>query len=404
MERTTCRSCGSGDLTRVLSLGEQYVSDFVDPGKEKDGLLIPIELDLCGDCTLVQARRTPPPDQLYKKHYWYRSGVTDTMRAALKDVADSALARVTLESGDVVLDIGSNDGTLLRAYGNIPAQTVGYEPADNLQEEGSRGVDVLIHDFWNKEAYWGLGRQPKAKIVTACGMFYDLDDPNQFVADIAAVLANDGIFVAQLMLLRDMMEGYDLGNFSHEHLEFYSLRSLQALFYRHGMMIGSVERNSVNGGSHRLYVRKSRIEYYSREVAEDLWRRDDVYTDPATYAEWQEEMDANARRLRLIVEGFKAEGKRVWVYGASTKGNVILQHAKLDYPLIEGAAERSPEKWGKVTVGTGIPIYSEQYARERADYFLVLPYAFLPEFMEREREWRDRGGRFIVPLPYVRIV
>src|SRR5574343_677110 len=114
MERTTCRSCGSGDLTRVLSLGEQYVSDFVDPGKEKDGLLVPIELDLCGDCTLVQARHTPPPEQLYKTYYWYRSGVTQTMREALQDVVDSALSRVAWKTGDVILDIGIDEGTRRR--------------------------------------------------------------------------------------------------------------------------------------------------------------------------------------------------------------------------------------------------------------------------------------------------
>jgi len=403
MERTTCRSCGSDNLTEVLDLGEQYVSDFVQPGHEKDGLLVPIVLDLCRSCTLVQARHTPPPEMLYKRQYWYRSGVTDTMRAALRDVVDSATKRVDLEPGDVALDVGSNDGTLLRCY-DAGVATVGFEPADNLQEEGSRGVTHLVHDFWNAEAYLNLGL-PKAKIVTACGMFYDLDDPNPFVAGVARVLADDGVFVAQLMCLQNTVELGDVGNFSHEHLEFYTLRSLGLLFARHGLAIVDLEKNVVNGGSYRIYVKHAaKLRGISPALA-DAIDAEPHLSDPWFYRQWQGDIAVNSWKLSREVSRAVQDGKRVWVYGASTKGNVILQHAGLDHSLIGGAAERSPEKWGLVTIGSGIPIYSEQHAREQnPDYFLALPYAFVDEFVRREREWLESGGTFMVPLPKFHLV
>jgi hypothetical protein len=349
-----------------------------------------------------------PQELLYSRFYWYRSGVTDTMKLALRNITHSIENLMPLKEGDVVLDIGSNDGTLLRTYAMPGLVTVGVEPADNLADEGRQGLTHHIHDFWDYETYMArVGR--RARIVTAIGMFYDLEDPNKFIGDIAKALDDDGLFVAQLMCLRDMLELADVGNLAHEHLEYYSLQSLRRIFGRYGMEIFDLERNRINGGSYRLFVRHIGAPITPRVGAADRLREADEaergLDDPQVFTAFFERLERNKEETVRFIKDAVAAGKRVWVYGASTKGNVILQYYGLDATLIEGASDRSPEKWGKYTIGTGIPIYSEAHARAaKPDYFLVLPYAFLDEFIRRESDWRDAGGRFIVPLPQFRVV
>lgn len=385
--------CGSKRLVKVFSLGNLYVSDFPsDPRAE--GIKAPLELVLCGRCTLLQLRHTAPQEILYARHYWYRSGVTETMQLALKDIADSVERLVPLKPNDIVLDIGANDGTLLAAYTPVDIRRVGCEPADNLVPLLRGVTPFVIHDFWNYAAFGRTFPGERAKVITAIGMFYDMEDPNAFIADAARALADEGVFVAQLMCLRPMLEKNDVGNICHEHLEYYSLESLQYLFERNGLEIFRLEENDVNGGSYRLYARH----YRSGSIPlRDNFTRED-------YLDFFRRVEANKRRCVEFIKGEVKRGKKVYVYGASTKGNTILQYYGLTNEWIVAAAERSPEKWGKYTVGTLIPIVPEEAARQAADYFLVLPWAFLPEFLERERPWRERGGRFIVPLPEFRVV
>lgn len=435
--RTTCRVCGSTDLAPLFSLGNQYVSNFVEADQVCSGPQCPIDIELCNDCTLVQAKHTAPQEFLYTRHYWYRSGVTQTMRNALADVAKSAKRVVNLKPGDVVLDIGSNDGTLLRSYSVPDLITMGVEPAENLWEEGSRGITRLVKNFWKVGEYdgkplieqddKGCGYYPPPggfKAITALGMFYDLEDPNQFIADVAKVLHPEGVFIAQLMCLKQTLEKKDVGNFAHEHLEFYSLRSLDILLKRHGLQMFDVEENNVNGGSYRLYIRHTEP---GVKPATDGYRRLSGYMlaeeepglalhDPNTYLSFFQELERGKAKVMDFIRKEVAAGKRVWIYGASTKGNVILQYYGLRYTpyygdlmerpsLIEAAADRSPEKWGKYTVGTGIPIKSEEdFRKANPNYALVMPYAFINEFIQRESAWLEGGGKFIVPLPEPRVI
>jgi cyclopropane fatty-acyl-phospholipid synthase-like methyltransferase/rRNA maturation protein Nop10 len=450
--RQTCRVCGGNELTHLFSLGEQAVSDFVDRKDVKTGNVVPIDIEQCSHCTLVQSKHTAPADILYKGTYWYRSGVTQTMRDALRDVTKSIEGMVKLMPGDVVLDIGSNDGTLLRSYENKKLVTVGVEPANNLVEEGRVGINLLLNDLWSIGILQNAIGDKKAKVITAIGMFYDMEDPNQFVRDIALALDEDGLFVAQLMCLKQTLEKRDVGNFAHEHLEFYTLESLQYLFNEHGLEIVEIEENSINGGSYRVYARHNKcvtdmladertfgnIDKSLTKVAEVV-RLDTIVCNKLT-ASFYQEISRNRMACIKFIQDAAIEGKRVWVYGASTKGNVILQlyglHNVIKCPrcggygsrndmdltsdipmtckacngskritLIEGAADRDPSKWGKYTIGTSIPIMSEEHVRAaKPDYFLVLPYSFLPEFIIREKEWLSRGGKFIVPLPKFTVI
>jgi hypothetical protein len=409
--RKTCRVCGSTKLVPLFSLGEQYVSDFVDEDKIESGRKVPIDVELCEFCTLVQAKHTAPQDFLYSRFYWYKSGVTQTMRDALAGVAQAAERAVGgLYQDDIVLDVGSNDGTLLRSYSTGPIK-VGVEPATNLAAEGSKGIQHFINDFWNADAFLRATKNRKAKIVTACGMFYDLEDPNQFIADVAKVLADDGVFIAQLMCLRQTVRSMDVGNFAHEHLEFYSLQSLFHLLMRHGLGIYDVQENDVNGGSYRLFICKVGGSSGRNQTDMERQRIVDAHiaetnlANPKVLRQWFSMLEKNRDECEKYVGNLLDDGKRVWVYGASTKGNVILQWHGFHRGMIEAASERSPEKIGKYTVGTGIPIRSEdEMRRSNPEYALVLPYSFIHEFCAREKQWRSKGGRFLVPLPKFRVV
>src|SRR3989338_1796678 len=333
--RSTCRVCNSKNLSHVFSLGMLYVNNFINKGEEKNHAKAPLELVLCENCSLLQLKHTAPQELMYARFYWYRSRVTETMRGALKEICETSQKLVSLVDGDVILDIGANDGTLLAFYPSRFVR-VGCEPANNLISELTTRCDKVIHDFWTAEAYDKLGL-PKAKIVTALGMFYDMEDPNQFVRDVSRVLAEDGVFIAQLMCLKNMIDKNDVGNICHEHLEFYSLESLKYLFEKNGLEIFKVEENSVNGGSYRLYGR--------------LYKNGSIpFTEKFTvrdYLAFFQRVEDNKRKCIDFIRKAVLSGKKVYVYGASTKGNTILQYYGLDNSLIEGAAEKSPEKWGR---------------------------------------------------------
>jgi hypothetical protein len=404
--RNSCRVCNSPKLSPLFSLGNLYISNFLKKGES--GIKAPLELVFCENCSLVQLKHTAPQEILYTGFYWYRSGVTDTMKEALREITSKIEKNYNLKKGDVVLDIGSNDGTLLRTYDIPGLVTVGVEPAKNLAEEGKKGLSYFISDFWNHDSYNKFVGK-KAKIITAIGMFYDMEDPNQFIFDAASSMDKEGVFIAQLMCLKNMIDKNDVGNICHEHLEFYSFSSLEYLFNKNGLEIIDVEKNDVNGGSYRIYAKLKNSDVKPPKGAEDRIRR--VRKDEAdlqskdAFIKFYERIELNKNLCVDFIKSEIAKGKTIWIYGASTKGNTILQFYRLDHKLIGGASERSPEKWGKFTVGTNIKIYSEEEARKaNPDYFLVLPYAFFDEMYVREEEWRKKGGKFIVPLPDFRIV
>ena len=408
INRKTCRVCDSKMLKPLYSIGEQYVNNFIKKDDIKKCIKAPLEMVICDNCTLLQLKHTAPQELLYARYYWYKSGITKTMRNALSDITSKIEKTFDLKEGDVVLDIGSNDGTLLRSYSIAGLVKVGVEPANNLVEEGKRGLNHHIHDFWNYDAY-NKAVNKKAKIITAIGMFYDMEDPNLFISDSEKVLKNDGIFIAQLMCLKNMLDSNDIGNICHEHLEYYSFKSLDYLFKKNGLEIFDVEINNVNGGSYRVFAKKVgaaiQVSQGAQKRIQNVRQSEIGLENKKIHLDFYNRLEENKNKCVNFIKNEHAKGKKIWVYGASTKGNVILQYYGLDHSLIEAASERSSWKWGKYTVGTMIPCVSEDEARKaQPDYFLVLPYAFFDEFYQREREWRNKGGKFILPLPEFRVV
>ena len=392
-----CLLCKNKKIKKVFSLGNLYVSNFVNKNQINKGIKSPLTLMYCSNCTLLQLSHIAPQEIMYKRFYWYRSGVTKIMRRALKDIYYSSLKYIKLKKNDVVLDIGANDGTLLKYFGkNI--KTIGCEPANNLIGKLKKNCDFVLNDFWSYKKLNKLvnkNKLNKPKIITAIGMFYDLEDPNKFIRDSVLALDDKGIFIAQLMCLKSMIEKNDIGNICHEHIEFYSLKSLKYLFENNGLEIFKIEENDINGGSYRIFCRK----FNKGSIP---LPKENVLTSVKKFVK-----RANRNKqvtMNFIKKQIKKE-KKIFLYGASTKGNTILQYYKLNNKIIPFAAERSPEKWKKYTVGTGIKIISEKEARKlKPDYFFVTPWGFIKEFIKREHSWLKKGGKFIVPFPKFKLI
>jgi NDP-4-keto-2,6-dideoxyhexose 3-C-methyltransferase len=398
-----CRLCASRKLTQVLSLGKQYVSDFITSKGEHPKA--PLELIRCADCGLIQLKHTFPRTDLYR-HYWYRSGISKTMRLALADVAVKAYQVATPNSGDIVLDIGANDGTLLRSYPNSRLRLVGFEPAQNLVEDARKETDWVFNDFFGSRPFHEKFGNERAKIVTSVAMFYDLADPNGFVSDVVECLAPDGVWVVQQNYLASMLEKNGFDNIGHEHLEYYSLATMEKLLRRHGLEIFDVEVNDVNGGSFRTYACKKGAFDIRKSVGLLREKEDHLQLDRAgVYRTFASHIRKVKAELNKLVRNEVKIGKTVYVYGASNRGNTILQYCGLDHRVIKKATDANPEKWGRKTVGTKIPIISKEEARkDNPDYFLILPHHFLEEIRREEQDYLAHGGKLIVPLPSVRVL
>jgi len=404
-----CRSCGSKKLIPLLSLGNQYISNFVKKSEER-GKKIPLTLLLCENCKLVQSKYTAPRELLYSK-YWYKSGISSTIRDDLKDIVDSVKKFVALERNDKVIDIGCNDGTLLRYYKNDVVK-IGFEPSD-LYKEAEDGNDWIVHDYFSLHPK-GLGYENffdvRAKVVTAISMFYDLDDPNQFLEDVKNILHEDGIFVIQQNYLVSMMEQNAFDNIVHEHLEYYSLYSLEKLLDRHGMEIFDVKISGINGGSFRTYIRlkkgnkiPSRRDKCSSYSLKSMRKKEKLLKldKKEIYMRFGKRVKKIRRDLKSLLLKLKKQKKSIGIYGASTRGNTILQYCGIDKSIVDFATDKNPDKWGKHTI-TMIPIISiEEYRKRKPDVLLVMTWHFFDEIKKQEKDYE---GVFIIPMPKVRLV
>jgi hypothetical protein len=416
--RQTCRVCGSSSLAPVLSLGDQCLaSNFgISPDFPPVERKIPLELVRCDlqrsevACGLVQLRHTVASDLMYSS-YGYRSGVNETMTRHLQGIARGLEERVGLQPDDLVIDIGANDGTLLLSYKTKGATYVGFEPSDILPAVPAPHLRY-VKDYFSAAAFRRHVGERRAKIITSIAMFYDLESPNAFVADVATLLADDGLWTLELSYLPSMLEKGSFDTICHEHLEYYSLSTLEKVISPHGLQIADVELNDSNGGSMRVTVchqgsRRGEHSTSARSRIYNLKKREfemQLDTD-RPYRAFSSTVEQIGGDLAPLIERLRASGKSVYGYGASTKGNVILQYCGIGPAHVTAIADRNPAKWGSRTIGTNIPIVSEEEMRQaKPDFLLVLPWHFMAEFRAREEPFLARGGRFIVPVPKVEIV
>ena len=411
IEIKNCRSCDSKSLIPILSLGNQYVTNFVESGSSED-VRCPLDLILCKNCKLLQMKHSAPPQSTWNNQYWYKSGISTTIVDDLKDIVDNAKKLVSLEDKDIVIDIGCNDGTLLEFYDVSGLRTIGFEPSGNVAKEAeSKGFHIL-NDFFNAESFKKEFGGEKAKIITAISMFYDLDNPNKFLEDINEILDEEGLFIIQQNYLVAMLENNAFDNICHEHREYYSFGTLKKILEKHGLEIFDVEQNSINGGSIRTYIRfegnanlkgfegsEKRIEdveEYESKLGLDMIK---------PYEDFANRINNIRKKLMTFLKQEKEKGKEIYLYGASTRGNVVLQYFELGPELVTAIADMNPDKWGKKTVGTMIPIISpEEFRKKNPDYLLVMVWHFFNEIKNQENEWFEKGGKFIVALPEFKVV
>lgn len=359
-----CRSCHSSDLQDILDLGVQHFAGIFPRPQDEVGKA-PLKVMTCNKCKLVQLRHTVDRKKLFTD-YMYQSGINKTMREHLKGLAES----LHVEQGDVVVDIGANDGTFL-SYVDDKVKKVGFEPSKLCQSD-------CINSFFSKDLY---KENTKAKYVMSLAMFYDLDDPVAFARDVKSILHPDGTWIIELQDFETLAKTGAFDTVCHEHLMYFTISTLSEVLHRAGFYVDSYERNSINGGSLRVYAKVGG----PRPV------------EPSTVNvhEWASKVTSSVLHLISVVRSFVAGGKTIWGYGASTKGNVILQACRFDSSVIQFIADKNPAKYGCVTPGTNIPIVSESDMRQaHPDYLLMLPWGFQNEFIENE-EWAD----WIIPFP-----
>jgi hypothetical protein len=403
-------------MKELFTLGNLYVSDFLNEGESARGGSVEMKM-MMDENGSVRLEQIAPLDTMYGK-YWYRSGINDTMKKELNGIVNSITDIVKLKENDLWVDIACNDGTLL-SYVPKNLLRVGIDPVDDSYKvESEKHSNLIIQDYFsyevfNKSKFGDL----KAKVITTIAMFYDLEEPKKFVNDIVKVLDDNGVWVLQLSYTPLMLEQLAFDNICHEHVYYYSLFNIKKMFKECGIDIMDVQLNDTNGGSFRIYCMKETSDKTNfgsqphRDICkfrvnsllqyEETLKLDSI----DTWLDFYNRINELKEKTVSFIKSEKEKGKKIWGYGASTKGNTLLQYFGLDHTLIEGIAERSPHKFGLKTVGTNIPIYSEQEMRnQKPDYLLVLPWHFINEFVERESDFLKDGGKFIVPCPKFEII
>lgn len=405
-----CRICGNTGLIPILHLGQQHLTGVFPRDPAAPLTCGPLELVKChGDnvCGLVQLHHSYDSGEMYGANYGYRSSLNQSMVQHLKATAEMLTVRAGLTTGDLVLDIGSNDGTSLSFY---PAtmERVGMDPTIAKFRQYYQPGIVAIPDFFTAARFREHCGSRKARVITSIAMFYDLEEPNRFVEEIARVLADDGLWYFEQSYLLSMLEQNAYDTVCHEHLEYYGLRQIQWLLERNGLEVLEVILNQVNGGSFAILAGKRGSNHRRNQTAIDAVLAAEDRAGLATlepYRRFEHRVRAHKQDLLEQLGQLRQQGRLVLGYGASTKGNVILQYCGLTAAELPCIAEVNPDKFGSYTPGTRIPIVSEAEAHARKpDQLLVMPWHFRDNLVARENAYLARGGQLIFPLPQIEVV
>jgi hypothetical protein len=402
-----CRISESTNLVTVLSLGEQYLTGVFPKSVDEKITKGPLDLVWCPDSGLLQMKQSYSLEEMYGDNYGYRSGLNASMVRHLQQKIITLERIIKLTSNDLVIDIGSNDATSLKAYsGNH--KKVGIDPTGIKFKEFYTNEISLIPDFFTADKFLSNFPNEKAKIITSIAMFYDLESPMQFVKDIESCLDENGIWHFEQSYMPSMLRTNSYDTICHEHLEFYSFKVVKNMLEKCGLRVMDVQMNAINGGSFAITACKNNSAHKSNNaiISWLLKQEDDMGLDtPKPYREFEERVFRHRKNLTELIQALVDDGKKIIGYGASTKGNVLLQFCGITSKQIPFIAEVNQEKFGSFTPGTLIPIISENEAKQmKPDYFLVLPWHFKDSILEREKEYIANGGKFIFPLPEIEII
>ncbi|MBV9065504.1 MAG: class I SAM-dependent methyltransferase [Methylobacteriaceae bacterium] len=402
-----CRASGSTHLVPVLSLGHQALTGVFPRSRDERITVGPLELVWCPESGLLQLAHSYDPDEMYGENYGYRSSLNQSMVRHLTNKMRLLQRLAGLKSGDVVLDIGSNDCTSLKAYEVEGLTRIGIDPTGEKFRSYYPDYVQLVRDFFSAKNFRSVSSR-RAKIVTSISMFYDLEDPTQFAREVAEILDDEGIWHLEQSYMPSMLRTCSYDTICHEHIEYYSLGALKKILDAAGLDIIDVEMNAVNGGSFAVSaVHRGSSRRRNSPVIDWLLQQEDRMGlgTPTPFRDFEQRVFRHREDLTRLLRALKDDGKRILGYGASTKGNVVLQFCGIGPDLVEAIAEVNEDKFGSFTPGTHIPIISEPDARAmNPDYFLVLPWHFKDGILAREQQFLADGGKFIFPFPEIEII
>lgn len=402
-----CRISGSTNLLSVLSLGDQALTGVFPASTSVPVTVGPLELVWCPDSGLLQLAHVYEASEMYGENYGYRSGLNASMVRHLTQKIGKLEQFAELKAGDTVLDIGSNDATSLKAYQTPSLKRIGIDPTGAKFRQYYPDDIKLVPDFFTAKNFDSVSKE-RAKIITSIAMFYDLEDPIAFARDIAHCLAPDGVWHFEQSYMPSMLRLTSYDTICHEHVEYYSLAVVEKILAAADMKVLDVQMNAVNGGSFAVTAgHKASPLKANRPVIDWLLSQEERMglATPRPYREFEERVFRHREDLRRLLTALRDDGKRILGYGASTKGNVVLQFCGIGPDLVEAIAEVNPDKFGHVTPGSHIPIVSEADAlKMKPDYYLVLPWHFKDGILQREQKFLADGGKMIFPFPEIEIV
>lgn len=407
MARTNCINCRSIELEKFIDLGLQpNGNNFPAPGEERDEPLLPISMLVCRSCWQVQIDEFPSQEFLFSNHP-YITGVNVPIVEHFRRLSSSVVERLALERNALVVDIGCNDGTLLRCFDDLGMRTLGVDPGKRTGRLARQQGTTVCETFWNSEtgsAFRRLGLRPDLVVATA--VFYHLPDLHDFVDGLDKAFHDRSVFVVQCVNLRDLIERNQFDHFYHEHSCIHSIGALERLFREHRMRLLDVTFVDVHGGSFVLYVGRDAHPTPTRPSIKAALAGEEQagLRKLETYLSFTKRVERNAEALRSLLTDLKAKGKRVYALGAPVKGNTLLNYARIGADLVQCATEVNQFKIGRLTPGTHIPIVHESEIDQPPDYYLILSWNFLDYLIGKYRSYLLAGGRFIVPVPTVKVL
>lgn len=403
-----CRISGSTNLISVLNLGEQYLTGVFPKSVNEKITSGPLELVWSPDGQLLQLKHSYDLGEMYGDNYGYRSGLNQSMVNHLTNKINHLEHKYNLQSGDCVIDIGSNDATSLKAYQTSGIKRIGVDPTGIKFRKYYTDDIALVPDFFPSPDLKTALANSKVKIITSIAMFYDLEDPINFAQSIHDYLTDDGIWHFEQSYMPSMLRLNSYDTICHEHLEFYTLFNIKYILDRADMRIVDVQMNGINGGSFAVTAAKKNSKVLVNDVLINWLFEQELkmgFDTPKPFRDFEERVYKHRESLKTLIDAISSSDKRILGYGASTKGNVLLQFCNFTNQQIKAIADVNPLKYGCFTPGTNIPIVSEEDAlKMRPDYYLVLPWHFKDGIIRREQNFLKAGGKLIFPFPEIEIV
>jgi hypothetical protein len=402
-----CRCCSSVKLNLFLDFGDMCLTTEFPTTKTNKGK-IPMKLMICQKCKLFQLLHNYDLNKLYNKDYGYKSGINQSMNNHLESITQDVEKIINFAKNDIALDIASNDGTLLKKYINKKIIKFGIDPTikkfSNLYPKNF----LKFSGFFNKDSYNKITNFKKAKVITSIAVFYDIQDPVKFISDIKAILDKDGVWILEQSYFPLLIKNNAYDSICHEHLSYFIYRQIKNILSKFDMHVFNVTFNHMNGGSVRFFIsHKSSVFKINKKNIKKIIKIENriIINFSKTINNFKKSIYESRTKLVDLIKKINKQKKIIHVYGASTKGNVILQFCKLTKEMIPFAAERNKDKFGRFTPGTSIPIISEKQSREKnPDYYLVMPWHFKKEILHREKSFLNKGGKIIFPLPRIKII